>query len=745
MKRIFSFFLLTVLALASTAQNKVIIKGGYGSGGGGESPATAAEIASIAYSIGIRPEKYGCDDDSTTRDDVGLQNAINAAGKNGIILLKRGTTYLIKSTLHLLEGQTVYGYGAKLKSANQVTTTTSTAISTGSSPTTITVASAAGLEVGMQVTVTSGPNGIDGCYNPHTITAINGNQITVSVNFTKAFPSGGTVVTHHGMIDGTGGAALDRIKIYGLEIDGNRLNNLGYAAWQTNYLIYLSGAGVVVRDCYLHDGQSDGIMLGGTGSTVDKNHILRMGGNGIHLSGVTGAKVTNNHIDYCTLGITGTDNNSGPSHAEGTMTWSNLVSNTLVQGNYMGHARAMLGVIDGTDNNDNTITNNTGEDFSLYTVEFKDGTGVDNNSLKNFIFSNNRIYRGGLMYLANPGGAGWAYDAANRSFILSDNLFDHTGIEVVRGKDFRINDNVFDFKNDSVSTIINSYGSSNYSINNNTLLHGRTGIYVQGANPGSGKDYIGSDGSLDNNNLRDQYVYGIQIYGEQNYQHRNVKLSGNTLVQTRGYLANYIGISGSNGVLVEDNQLNLNSGKYGIECLGDAASGGYGTAGTTVRFNRIKTPAGIASVRIGGGTARNVVEFNTIAQAINNGQPNSNVVQANVMDTDATGFASAITDLAPNVQTASYTLTIADKGGLVLQNVATANNVTIPANASVPFKIGSQITVVQTGAGQVTFVPAGGVSISSAGDARKLRVQYSSASLIKTGTDTWLLLGDLIQ
>lgn len=100
--------------------------------------------------------------------------------------------------------------------------------------------------------------------------------------------------------------------------------------------------------------------------------------------------------------------------------------------------------------------------------------------------------------------------------------------------------------------------------------------------------------------------------------------------------------------------------------------------------------------------------------------------------------------LAINTHTASYTLVLGDGGSMVRQNVATANNVTVPLNASVAFPVGTQITIENTGAGQVTIVPTGGVTINSAGGALKLRVQFSAATLIKTATDTWSLSGDIV-
>ena len=96
-----------------------------------------------------------------------------------------------------------------------------------------------------------------------------------------------------------------------------------------------------------------------------------------------------------------------------------------------------------------------------------------------------------------------------------------------------------------------------------------------------------------------------------------------------------------------------------------------------------------------------------------------------------------------NAQTASYTLVLADAGIGVTMSNASANNLTVPTNASVAFPIGTTVLIASIGVGQTTIVASGGVTINSAGGALKLRVRYSSGTLIKTATDTWLLLGDI--
>ncbi len=74
---------------------------------------------------------------------------------------------------------------------------------------------------------------------------------------------------------------------------------------------------------------------------------------------------------------------------------------------------------------------------------------------------------------------------------------------------------------------------------------------------------------------------------------------------------------------------------------------------------------------------------------------------------------------------------------------ATAQNLVVPSNANVAFPIGSQVMVAQTGAGQVTFSAATGVSILSYLSQTKTIGQYAAASLVKKASDTWILAGNL--
>ena len=99
-------------------------------------------------------------------------------------------------------------------------------------------------------------------------------------------------------------------------------------------------------------------------------------------------------------------------------------------------------------------------------------------------------------------------------------------------------------------------------------------------------------------------------------------------------------------------------------------------------------------------------------------------------------------NLTLNAQTGTtYTLVLTDNGRLVTLSNAAAITLTVPLNATVAFATGAIVNIQQIGAGQVTVAGASGVTINGTGT--KTRAQWSAASLVKTDTDTWTLIGDI--
>lgn len=97
-----------------------------------------------------------------------------------------------------------------------------------------------------------------------------------------------------------------------------------------------------------------------------------------------------------------------------------------------------------------------------------------------------------------------------------------------------------------------------------------------------------------------------------------------------------------------------------------------------------------------------------------------------------------------NTQTGTtYTLVIGDKDKMVTANNAAAITITVPPSV---FSANDQVHVAQFGAGQVTFSQGAGVTIYSTGattTAPKLRTNKSSATVICTAANTFLIVGDI--
>ena len=118
--------------------------------------------------------------------------------------------------------------------------------------------------------------------------------------------------------------------------------------------------------------------------------------------------------------------------------------------------------------------------------------------------------------------------------------------------------------------------------------------------------------------------------------------------------------------------------------------------------------------------------------------------KASGTDLDFTWIEQDDTTLSFNAQTGTtYTLVIADLGKLVTLSNASAITLTVPPSV---FATGNIINIQQIGAGQVTLAQGAGVTITSTGltaSAPKLKKQYSAASIICTGSNTFTVIGDL--
>lgn len=95
-------------------------------------------------------------------------------------------------------------------------------------------------------------------------------------------------------------------------------------------------------------------------------------------------------------------------------------------------------------------------------------------------------------------------------------------------------------------------------------------------------------------------------------------------------------------------------------------------------------------------------------------------------------------------KTASYTLdTLDHQDNIVEMNMSTAGTFTIPTDAALAWPVGASMDVFATGTGEITIEPADVTVTVNATPGLKLRTQWSSATLLKRGPNSWVVYGDL--
>lgn len=188
------------------------------------------------------------------------------------------------------------------------------------------------------------------------------------------------------------------------------------------------------------------------------------------------------------------------------------------------------------------------------------------------------------------------------------------------------------------------------------------------------------------------------------------------------------------------------AGEFDVRNFANATRDGIvlqGRAGGTSSYAVTLTPTTLSASRTltlpdVAGTVVTTGDTGTVTSTM---IADGTIVNADISSTAAIDLGK-LADVSTNAQTASYTLVLGDKNKIVEMNVASANNLTVPLNSSVAYPVGSQINILQTGAGQTTIVATGGVTINGT-PGLKLRAQWSYVTLIKRATDTWVAVGDL--
>lgn len=289
-------------------------------------------------------------------------------------------------------------------------------------------------------------------------------------------------------------------------------------------------------------------------------------------------------------------------------------------------------------------------------------------------------------------------------------------------------------------SVLDSTGGGIIALQNDTLYLGSSGVYLP---------YIPLSGTVSGSPVTGDIEFNDykRIYNNSGVADTHSELNfddGNFFISQTDLNTNDIAqlqiqsISPDTRIVVKTTGIN---GK-GIE--GDADYSANYTDFTYTQKNYVdKAVKDTASVL--RGLIPNVSNFATITNLADTSTALRSLISAKVSTTTLTDSLAKKTNrlISFNTYTTSDTLRLSDADKVIEMNVGTANNLVIPNYSDYAFPVGTQITLIQIGAGQTTLVPASGVTVRSASSKRKLSGQYSGATLIEKAPNEWYLFGDI--
>jgi hypothetical protein len=111
------------------------------------------------------------------------------------------------------------------------------------------------------------------------------------------------------------------------------------------------------------------------------------------------------------------------------------------------------------------------------------------------------------------------------------------------------------------------------------------------------------------------------------------------------------------------------------------------------------------------------------------------------------GFAIGYKEV-PQVAAGNVTLALSDSGKHYYSSAASPTTLTIPSNANVAFPIGTAISIVNSGTGNITIGKQAEANLYLAGNAvntTRTLTSYGMATVLKTATDQWFISGSGLE
>ena len=200
------------------------------------------------------------------------------------------------------------------------------------------------------------------------------------------------------------------------------------------------------------------------------------------------------------------------------------------------------------------------------------------------------------------------------------------------------------------------------------------------------------------------------------------------------------------------NALQYYSGSAWVSISSEAVTGEVQAKGDLVVGTGLNTISRVAvgandTILVADSTTSSGVAWKAPSVAAANSITSAQIVTGTIVNANVSASAaielSKLADATIDEQASSYTLALTDKNKFIKMTSGSANTVTVPTNASVAFPVGSQIHIIQYGAGKTQILPVAGTPTIYGTPGQFLRAQYSSATLLKCDTNIWMLMGDL--
>jgi len=175
---------------------------------------------------------------------------------------------------------------------------------------------------------------------------------------------------------------------------------------------------------------------------------------------------------------------------------------------------------------------------------------------------------------------------------------------------------------------------------------------------------------------------------------------------------------------VVDTQLKINANTVGAAFTGDVVKPVGGTVLTI--SNDAVTNAKLANM-----------PPSTIKGSIAGGDPVDLTGAEAAAIIGAISGGGGVSGSGVNTYTGSITLAIGDANDFLVMNNPANAVVTIPPNSSVPFAIGTEVTIGQQNTGNVTVVPGSGVTLLPDPDGAAISSQYGVIAVRKVAVNVW--------